>query len=517
LNQDYALAGPQEGQEVDVRGHDQPTWPRWLDVPARGTVQRLLVVVAGETFRTPRLGIGTAAHMLHLSVRVIPAEVSADGLDVHVRFVTGGRIFDLLRLSLASPACPRRQFCGDVSLEELAGQEGQLELECSAGALGIPDGDWLGIESLVIGHGEEMPLLRARTHHAFRLANELQHFPQVYAQPFYDRRTVQTTSAADANAPPADDARRGASRADPAYASALERLNAFVEQDAPADINEDAFGYLQRLLQGLLPDHTPDFGERMRHVAPGRETLRVLSLLSGMGRVEKLLASTAVRPLEITFMDANAELLQEAAKGLPGHVSAKVLVGDINRLDLHTETFDVAICVSGLHHVVELEAVLRSVQSALTENGEFWVVGEQVGRNGNRLWRAARETAELLFARLPEELRLNKATGRVDAVLPCIDHATSMFEGVRSQDIESVLADFFEPVQLARFNCFAWMFIDRRYHDNYDLRQGSHRQWLRQIAAADLAHWLDGGRSSELHGVFKPRRLRRLDHQGLAG
>ncbi len=51
--------------------------------------------------------------------------------------------------------------------------------------------------------------------------------------------------------------------------------------------------------------------------------------------------------------------------------------------------------VSGLHHVVEIEQVLQTVIELLDPNGEFWIIGEAIGRNGNQLWPEALDAANL--------------------------------------------------------------------------------------------------------------------------
>ena len=92
------------------------------------------------------------------------------------------------------------------------------------------------------------------------------------------------------------------------------------------------------------------------------------------------------------------------------------------------------------------------VSTLLTDKGEFWLIGEQIGRDGNRFWPEARAAADRLFAALPEHLRRNADTGAVDLVLPEGDFSTT-FEGIRSAEIEALLLAFFEPVQVYRGNC----------------------------------------------------------------
>jgi hypothetical protein len=74
-----------------------------------------------------------------------------------------------------------------------------------------------------------------------------------------------------------------------------------------------------------------------------------------------------------------------------------VEVLDLNRLALRPRHHDDLLCVSALQHVVELEHLLDQVAGSLVEGGEFWSIGEYIGRNEGRLFPEGYEVANGYF------------------------------------------------------------------------------------------------------------------------
>lgn len=46
------------------------------------------------------------------------------------------------------------------------------------------------------------------------------------------------------------------------------------------------------------------------------------------------------------------------------------------------------------------------------------------------------------------------------------------------------------------------------YADNFDLTKADDAAWLRHLVAAEAVHWASGGRSTELHGVYRKKTVR---------
>jgi hypothetical protein len=173
--------------------------------------------------------------------------------------------------------------------------------------------------------------------------------------------------------------------------------------------------------------------------------------------------------------------------------------------------------VSALHHVIELERLLRGIASALRPSGEFWNIGEYVGETGARLWPECYSVANDLFSSWPEKYRWNHSAGtepRLDATLPNLDCSVVSFEGLRSNEIEQQLASVFQTEWVDKRSCFVWRLFEPAYGSNFDTSSAADRAIIEAAARADLSLMERGGRPVELNGVFRPlHEFRNVDPQ----
>ena len=147
---------------------------------------------------------------------------------------------------------------------------------------------------------------------------------------------------------------------------------------------DNVFQYAQRVLLSLITAKHPNFPKRIQSVNQ-RESrpVRILSLCSGAAGIEKQIIAKAGCPVQITLFDLNEKLMREAAASLSSIAETSGFLGDVNSLSVEQfgdATFDIVMFVSGLHHVVEIEHVLQGVIELLVPNGEFWIIGEAIGR-----------------------------------------------------------------------------------------------------------------------------------------
>lgn len=347
--------------------------------------------------------------------------------------------------------------------------------------------------------------LHALTSYAHRLRNEVQHFSgATYAQVILGGRAKPEGRG------------EGVVRAATSYRAAqnltdelTRRANATLAT-IPATPGETAFVYTVRALSELLPMTAPNFFARARERS-AKGPLSILSLCAGAARFEEQLLSFCSSPVRLTLLDASEELIQRAADRLSragsGH-TVDCLIGDVNRGLPGNDRYDVIVCVSALHHVADLETVLAQTNERLVDDGEFWSIGEQIGRNGNRLWPDALVAANHAFAQLPERLRRNAHSGVVDATVSDHDFSVASFEGIRSEELETMLEAHFVPVHVFKRNAFLWRLVDSTYGGNFDLAVDADLAALRQLVVAEAVHWATGGRSTELHGVYRKKTLR---------
>lgn len=485
--------------EVEVRLSTEAESPtqRWMQVPGSGIVRPAYVMLAGDT-ATIADGLVPARHsMLMVQYGAAHSDLSPDGAGLSIWIESGNlreQIGAVVVAARGDGILPREAW---FSLGDWAGKQCRVVLHADAGPQGDARGDWIALYELAVAPTEAMALTRARAYRTERTRNELAHFAHVYDHAMYaveapkPDRGIPCTRLYELLAGATGDAHG---------------MQAIVgaTDSVPEERRRDAYHFAHTLLAGALGTRPPDFPARLRarHHAVGRP-LEILSLCCGAARIEASIAKSAGVPAQWTLMDLNENLLYAAAANFPPGSDIRLVVGDLNDLRDYGHRYDVIACVSGLHHIVELERVIGFVRDALVDGGEFWSIGEAIGRNGNRLWPNDYAAANIIFRGLPERLRLNRATGQVDDDLPDIDCSSGTFEGIRSEDIEPLLSRFLEPVELYRRNCFLWRIVNLAYADNYDLTDETDLQLMRGAVCAELEHFRSGGRATELHGVFR--------------
>jgi SAM-dependent methyltransferase len=272
-----------------------------------------------------------------------------------------------------------------------------------------------------------------------------------------------------------------------------------------------AFTYSHNLLLERLALTPPAFGVRLAARAAARSSdgpIRILSLCSGEARIEAgLVRHLPAGSASLTLLDMNPDLLNRATQRLAQSCAVEGVLADVNELDLRGRKFDVILCVSGLHHVVELEHVFEEVSAALEDDGEFWSIGETLGRNGGRMWPESYEVANAFFRRLPQKYRVNRTTGNVvDEDLGDMDYSIGCFEGIRCESIEPVLDRYLTPVDVCRHNCTLFKLFSPTYSDNYDTRSADDRALIEQAVDREIALFRRGGRPVELNGVYRRRQ-----------
>lgn len=467
---------------------------RWMELPHAAARSRGFVLLPGEELRTGEFEVD-ASHCVYLQAMRAAPEVSGDGLELELRFQDGDDDLPLAALHVGNEQDAAQPLARCLDLRAYAGRRGRLLLRCLPGAAGDPLGDWAAILAWCVATDDMLGLARARSQHAWRLANESGRFVDVYRDPVYGTQQASAEGASAARDVPVE-AFGEAAMPQPRVVT-----GPFAVQAEP-EPGETGFGYAVRLLALLDPPRI-DFAERLRMLAANGRRPRLLSLCAGEARVEADLIARSGVACDLTLVDLSAELLRRAAARFPESVALRLAQGQVESFAAQDGGYDAVMFVSGLHHVVELEAVLARSAAALAPDGEFWLIGEQVGPVGNRLPSDARVVAQALFRALPERLRFNRLLGRVDEQLPDLDCASSSFEGIRSDEIPLVLSRYFAPIAEERRNCFLWRFIDLPYAANYDPGRGEDAATLRKLVAEEYAFYAGGGLGCELNAIYR--------------
>jgi SAM-dependent methyltransferase len=464
-------------------------------------------------------GTALPAGGLSLRVRFRPTSVGADS-------ERGVELFSE-RIEAADPKnlWLERRF----PVPPLPGGRGSLVVECETPSAGVADGAALALYELVVSDAASLDLERARTFNALRQRNEKANFDAYYKHVVFQQDSAPPPPARDWKQP-LRWARASAAR----VRDSLVRLGAHnaaaLEQAPPPPAAETAPAptdpkaarmpppapprssilVAREILARKLSLTPPSFYERMNARlaarAPGTK-LRVLSLCSGEARIEEgLVRHTPPGSVHLTVCDLNPDLLKTATRRLEPFCEVDGIVGDVNEIDLRGQSFDVALCVSGLHHVVELEHLFDQIAGAVGPDGEFWSIGETLGRNGGRMWPESYEVANAFFRRLPPKYRANRVlASAIDEELPDMDYSIGCFEGIRSEAIVPTIARHFEPLQVSRHNCIIWKLFSTAYADNYDTSLHEDLALIEEAVDLDVGLTRNPVLGIELHGIFRRR------------
>jgi SAM-dependent methyltransferase len=219
-----------------------------------------------------------------------------------------------------------------------------------------------------------------------------------------------------------------------------------------------------------------------------------------------MIFADVLEALDITLVDISPKLIEIAAEKFLDAKNVRIICANVNELNDVGYDYDIVVMVSSLHHIVELESLLRDIKMRLADSGEFWILGEYVGRKGNRLYPEAAQIANDVFRSLPDKYRKNSASSKIDERIPDGDCSLGCFEGIRSDEILDVLRRHFRVVDEYVRNCFLWRLLNLSYSKNYDLSIDKDVDLVKSLVLAEWRHWVDCGRGTELFGRYRARK-----------
>jgi len=269
----------------------------------------------------------------------------------------------------------------------------------------------------------------------------------------------------------------------------------------------DAFAYANKRYSEYKLKHMPHSNLSkyvLDRTASQSSKVNILSLGSGTGDFEIELLEASPTKLQCELIDINNELLKGAKKYAVKHkLDLKTKVSDVNKIELKESTYDFVIVRSSMHHFIELEHICEQVNKSLKNNGDFLVIGEIMGRNGEKLYPETKEIAQKIFDILPPKFRYNTYTKKTDSEVPDIDHSKDSFESIRSEEILPLLLQYFKPKEYVAYDAFITLLLDFRYGPNYDLNNSLDRSLVEMIANLDLFYISDSIlKPVTLFGIF---------------
>lgn len=237
-----------------------------------------------------------------------------------------------------------------------------------------------------------------------------------------------------------------------------------------------------------------------------RRGVRMLSLGCGPGGVELGVAPHAP-DAEIVGLDISPGLLQlgrerATAEGL----RVTFEQADLNTLKLSAADFDVVFCHAALHHVLELEHVVKQIHRTLRKNGVLITV-DIVTRSGYRMWPENAEIVRAQWRVLPPMYRVNHtgyAEPKVDDDIWEVDTSLDSMECIRSEDILPTLERTLVCEQFVPYLALSRRFFDTMYGPNYDLERPLDRAIFDWIWELDRYHIERGSlRPETFFGIYR--------------
>ena len=404
-------------------------------------------------------------------------------------------VTELACFSIQNTKCNSEWSTFEIDLQRFDGENGHLEVSFKSDHSQLLNIDPFApdfpiiVSKFSVGPKPQLNLIEARTFSSTRIQNEVGHFSEVYKHKMYESAEYV---------------------AQPISIMRLEDIESNIsipgtppfESSRPVQ-GESVYAYASRLLDLNLEFKSIDFEERILDLCKRKAPLRVLSLCSGSARTEARFDEVTEHACVWTLQDLNEELLNRAHRQFSPSSAVEFMVGDVNKIAQTDKKWDIIMCVSGLHHVVELEIVLNFIAQSLTLDGEFWLIGEYVGKSGNRLHPAAQVEADKIFHELPPKYRFNHHLNKVDEFLPRNDYSIDCFEGIRADEIEALISSQFYPKEIARNNAFLWRLINLAYADNYKLEETADLLVIESLVRAELDHFQRHHDGTSLNAIYK--------------
>jgi len=271
-----------------------------------------------------------------------------------------------------------------------------------------------------------------------------------------------------------------------------------------------AFTHAYKLYSTYIMEKMPNFDLQeyiLKKSKISEQPLSILSLGSGTGDWEIDLMEKNPKKISMELIDINKELLNVAKNYCIKHsLNLKTSVQDANNIKLNEATYDFVIVRSSLHHFIELEHIFEQINNSLKLGTDLIVLGEVIGRNGEKLFPETKEIAQKIFDTLPPKFRFNNYTKKIDSIIPDINFSKDSFESIRSEEILPLLQKYFKPKEYVTLDAFLSLLLDFRYGPNYNLNEKLDKSLVETITNLDI-HYISNSKLKPvcLFGIFQKK------------
>lgn len=172
-----------------------------------------------------------------------------------------------------------------------------------------------------------------------------------------------------------------------------------------------------------------------------------LSLACGSGRAERGLMKSGICE-RFDGIDISEKAIEEARRLASANaLNIQYRTGDLNKVMLPAETYDLVVTQNCLHHVLELEHLAHEIWKSLRPGGVLWIT-DFIGESQFQWTERRMEIAQHLFKLIPDELRWDDINQRPHQPRrPVPGRLVSPFEAIRSEEIIPVFLEHFEVLE----------------------------------------------------------------------
>jgi len=261
-----------------------------------------------------------------------------------------------------------------------------------------------------------------------------------------------------------------------------------------------AWGYWFRYLSDHVM-HTSLTSEILRF-CEDVDNPQILSLGCGYGGIELELAQSLGSAYRMIAIDINPGVLSRARlEARRRKLSIQFQALDLNFVEIPEKTFDLIFAHASLHHLLNLEHVFSQIHGGLRDHGRL-VVQDVIGKTQVLFWKENVDFVVDLVRQMPR--KYGEGIHLTPYAEPAIQRG---MEGIRQEEIEPLLGEYFTPVKMFKYGSFIRMICTHPIlGDRFDPDIEADREYLERLFELDVRQVDEGRlRPTEMLAVYEKR------------
>lgn len=231
---------------------------------------------------------------------------------------------------------------------------------------------------------------------------------------------------------------------------------------------------------------------------------RILSLGCGYGGIELEIAQSLKSAYQLTAVDINPGVLSRARhEARQRKLNIQFQSIDLNFAEIPEKSFDLIFAHASLHHLLNLEHLFAQIHRGLKDHGRL-IIQDVIGKTQVLFWKENVDFAIDLVQQMPREYRDEIHLAPYSE--PAIQRG---MEGIRQEEIESVLSGYFTPIEVFKYGSFMRMICT---HPDLGVRFDpdieADRLYLTRLFELDVRMVEEGKlRPTEILGAYRKKDL----------